>query len=35
MIPVEFYGAEDEGFDFIMVWPGPYPASNSPPDCCI
>ncbi len=27
--------AEDEGFDLINVSPGPYPASNSPPDCCI
>ena len=25
---------ETTGLDLINVWLGPYPASNSPPDCC-
>ena len=28
-------GVEPMGIDKIKVSPGPYPASNSPPDCCI
>ena len=27
--------AEDEGFDEIKERPGPYPAGNTPPACCI
>ena len=29
------YLVETTGLDLINVWLGPYPASNSPPDCCI